>query len=111
MLREEFIDMFEPTELSNRLKNEYPPLPIIYATENPKVKKAVATLRNSRRITKETTQALVNIVYENRNVTKLKETMEDRTTQTVKSLDTICLNKEPASLLALLVRGIPENLN
>ena len=40
-LREEFIDVFEPEELHNRMKNECLPLPILYAFQNPRVKKKI----------------------------------------------------------------------
>jgi geranylgeranyl pyrophosphate synthase len=110
MLREEFIDMFESAELSSRLKNEYPPLPILYAIENHKVKKTVASLRRSRRITEDATQELVSVVYEDRNVIKLKETMTVKAMQTIELLNAYVMKKEPASKLALLLRGTLEDL-
>jgi geranylgeranyl pyrophosphate synthase len=110
MLREEFIDMFESAELSSRLKNEYPPLPILYAIENHKVKKTVASLRRSRRITEDAIQELVSVVYEDRNVIKLKETMTVKAMQTIELLNAHVMKKEPASKLALLLRGTLEDL-
>ncbi len=41
---EELIDLLEIQELKNRLKNECPPLPIIYAIQNPEIKTRVLPL-------------------------------------------------------------------
>jgi len=109
MLREEFIDMFEPAELSSRLKNEYPPLPIVYAIEDPKVEKSVAKLRN-KRITERESQELISMVYENKNVIKLKKTMENKVNQAIVLLSNANLKKKPASTLAMLIRGTLEEI-
>jgi geranylgeranyl pyrophosphate synthase len=109
MLREEFVDMFEPAELSSRLRNEYPPLPIVYALEDPKVKKCLMLLR-SRRISKNSIQELINLVYQNRQVIKFRETMENRAAQAIMLLNTGGLEKKPASQLALLIKTTLEDL-
>jgi geranylgeranyl pyrophosphate synthase len=109
MLREEFIDMFEPDELSSRIKNEYPPLPIICAIEDPKVKEYVAML-GRRKITKNATQELIDLVYKNPNVIKLKEMMENRANQTNKLLKISRLNKWPTVSLSLLINATLEDL-
>ena len=44
---EEFADMLNVEELRNRLKNEYSPLPIIYALQNPQIKANLLPLLNS----------------------------------------------------------------
>ncbi|MGA3059613.1 MAG: polyprenyl synthetase family protein [Candidatus Bathyarchaeia archaeon] len=109
MLRDEFIDMFEQDELSSRVKNEYPPLPIIYAIKDPKVKEYITTLRR-KKITKKSMQELINLVYENQNVISLKEMMKSRAIQTTELLNRGSLNKKPASLLASLIDATLEDL-
>jgi geranylgeranyl pyrophosphate synthase len=109
MLREEFIDMFEPDELSSRIKNEYLPLPIICAIEAPKVKEYVAML-GRRRITKNATQELIDLVYKNPNVIKLKEMMESRANQTNELLKISRLNKRLTVSLSLLIDATLEDL-
>ena len=109
MLREEFIDMFEPAELISRFKNEYLPLPILYAIENPKVKKYLMMLESGK-ISDKQVQELINLVYKNQKVNQLKETMKRRAAKTNDILETEELIKEPASSLTLLIRSSLEDL-
>lgn len=109
MIREEFIDMFEPAELSNRLKNEYLPLPMLYAIKDPKVKKLVMLLRRGK-ITKSSVQELINSVFENQSVIRLKATMESRAAQAISMLEVQFSKKKPSLLLATLVRSALEDL-
>lgn len=109
MLRDEFIDMFEQDELSSRVKNEYPPLPIVCAIEDPKVKEYI-TILGKRKITKNSMQELINLVDKNQNVVKLKEMMERRAIQTTELLKIGSLNKKPALLLASLIDATLEDL-
>ncbi|HMK95519.1 MAG TPA: polyprenyl synthetase family protein [Candidatus Limnocylindrales bacterium] len=109
MVREEFIDMFEPAELSNRLKNEYPPLPVLCAVEDPKVQEHLMTLVNGK-ISKKSAQELVDLVYENQNVIKLKETLEDRASRTIQMLMSENLRKKPRLSLALIIKTTLEEL-
>jgi geranylgeranyl pyrophosphate synthase len=109
MLREEFIDMFEPDELSSRLKNEYPPLPLLYACNDPNVKKCLEKMRSGR-ITENSVQDLINLVYENQDVVKLKQAMGKKATQTIRLLGTQVLNKKPVLSLASLIETTLEDL-
>jgi geranylgeranyl pyrophosphate synthase len=109
MLREEFIDMFEPAELQNRMNNEYLPLPIAYAVEDPKVRKHITTLRGSKG-TQNDIRKLTNMVYENKNVIELKKIMEERVKQAIAILTESNLEKKAVTDLALLVRGVLEDL-
>jgi geranylgeranyl pyrophosphate synthase len=109
MLREEFIDMFEPPELSNRLRNEYPPLPIIMAMDDPRIKEFVI-LHKKARITKKSVQELINLVYMNEHVINLKKKMKNRVTQSIGLLEQRGLNKKPALTLAKLIKATLEDL-
>jgi geranylgeranyl diphosphate synthase type II len=108
-VREEFIDMFDPAELSNRLKNEYPPLPILCAIDDPKIREFITKLRHGK-ITENSVQELVNLVYENQNVVRLKETMENRVIRTTTFLKAQHLNEKPTLSLRLLIKAILEDL-
>lgn len=109
MLREEFIDMYEPNELSSRLRNEYPPLPVLYALDDQKVKEYVATFR-TRKITENMAQELVNLVYENQDVVKLRKSMIEKATKTIASLDLSQLRKKPVFSLVSLIKVTLEDL-
>lgn len=109
MLREEFIDMFEPDELSSRLENEYLPLPVLYALEDLKIKQYVINLRN-RKITDKAVQELIDLVYENPSVVKLKKNMRDRANESIGSLESLHLRKKPVMSLASLINVTLEDL-
>lgn len=75
-LRDEFTDLFEPLELRNRLKNGSLPLPMMYAFENPVVKKSIMTILSQPKISRNDADAIVNIVFEDPGVKGLKNEME-----------------------------------
>jgi geranylgeranyl diphosphate synthase type II len=109
MLREEFIDMFEPAELQNRMDNECLPLPVAYALEDPKVRKLIRTLRGSKK-TQDNIHELIDVVYENKNVIGLKKIMEERAEQAIDILTASNLKEKPAIDLTTLTRGTLEDL-
>jgi geranylgeranyl pyrophosphate synthase len=109
MLREEFIDMFEPEELMGRMKNEYLPIPIIYAFKDAKASTTVARLSNSM-VTEDGIDNLIDMVYANEKVKKLKETMEDRAKQAVDVVSSSNLKNKPVLTLSTLVMGTLEDL-
>lgn len=60
---EEFADLLTIEELKNRLKNECPPLPMIYATQNPELKKKLNDLLISemdKNVHKKVVDAILN---------------------------------------------------
>lgn len=109
MLREEFIDMFEPVELSSRLINEYPPLPIVISLDYPKAREYVEKFRKGK-VTQKLVSELTSVVLRNRNVSNLKKTMEVRAAQTVQLLRAQHFKKKPASSLASLIQATLEDL-
>lgn len=76
-LRDEFIDLFEPQELSDRLKNGCLPLPMIYAFKDPAVKKSVMTILKNPKISKKDVDMIVDFAFQNQNVKRLKKEMID----------------------------------
>lgn len=67
-IREDFIDMFEPDELENRMKHECLPLPVLYASLNPHVKKTLLGYLSKRRISNEDAENIVDVVYGEKSV-------------------------------------------
>jgi len=63
-VREDFIDVFEPEELQNRMRNECLPLPILYALKEPRIKKPIVTLLSKRKISKKDAERIVDLVFE-----------------------------------------------
>lgn len=75
MLREEFVDLFDVEELNQRISNEYLPIPILYAMQDPQAKKRIWKLLR-RRVSGKNVDALVDAVFETKQVKDLKEYME-----------------------------------
>jgi geranylgeranyl pyrophosphate synthase len=75
-IREEFIDLLEYPELQSRLSNECPPLPLLYALQDPEQKKAVAEILEAPQLTKAKARKLANTVLKTGGVMQLKNEME-----------------------------------
>ncbi|MDD3793143.1 MAG: polyprenyl synthetase family protein [Candidatus Bathyarchaeota archaeon] len=72
---EEFADLLEINELQNRLKNECPPLPIIYALQDIKNRKILNTLLNNQEINKDSHEKIVDLVLESKHVIMLQKSL------------------------------------
>ncbi len=75
-LREEFIDIYEPEELYNRMKNQSPPLPLLYAFRNPKAKERIEKLLSSEELSQDATDEIVDTIHKSREVAELKQKMQ-----------------------------------
>ncbi len=76
-LREEFIDVFEIEELSHRMHNECLPIPVLYAIQDKNSKERIQKLLAKKQVTSKDADELLDIVFEARNVRKLKKMMRD----------------------------------
>ena len=108
-LREEFIDVFEPEELHNRMKNECLPLPILYAFQNPRVKKKILKKLAKGKISENTADEIVEIVLSSKEVQKLRGIMEKISEE---ALDFVYQSPELyiKPMLTLLLRATLEDL-
>lgn len=108
-LREEFIDVFEPEELHNRMKNECLPLPILYAFQNPRVKKKILKKLAKGKISENTADEIVEIVLSSKEVQKLKGIMQKISEE---ALDIVYQSPElhTKPMLTLLLRATLEDL-
>jgi geranylgeranyl pyrophosphate synthase len=68
---EEFADLFEMSEFQSRLQNECPPLPLLYALENPEIKNKFTPLLNAAPLSQSNYGTIVNDVLESEEVTAL----------------------------------------
>lgn len=108
-IREEFIDIFEPEELQNRIEGKYLPLPILYALNNPTVKEIILSNSSSKNY-QELSEKLVEIIFADREVKKLIETMRDISDDALASIDQAKLRKSSKYQLKLLIQGALEDL-
>ena len=74
-LREEFIDVLESKELYQRMKNEYLPIPILCAFQNPVVKKTIQNMLSQRRLSKKNFEKICDVTFQAKEVKQLKNYM------------------------------------
>ena len=109
-IREEFIDVFEPKELQNRIEGKCLPLPILYALNNPKVKEIMLSLSSSPKNYQELTEKLVEVIFEDKKVQKLIEKMQDISEGALASISQLELKKDLKLNLSVLIQGTLEDL-
>jgi geranylgeranyl pyrophosphate synthase len=105
-LRDEFIDVFEPEELIDRLKNGCLPLPMIYAFKNPRAKKSIMSILSRPKISVKDANKVVNFVFEDQHVKHLKSEMNALSTRALEIIAAFERKQE----LQLLVRASLQNL-
>jgi geranylgeranyl pyrophosphate synthase len=62
-IREDFIDVFEGKELQNRFKNEYLPLPVLYALKDKQTKRKIIEILTKERVSDKDAEKIVDIIY------------------------------------------------
>ncbi len=105
-LRDEFIDLFETQELVDRLKNGCLPLPMIYAFQNPVLKKSIMEILSKSRISRRDADTIVDSVLKNQQVRCLRNEMESLSCRAVK----LAAGLHQRRNLELAVMALLENL-
>jgi heptaprenyl diphosphate synthase len=108
-IREDFIDIFEPEELQNRMKNECLPLPILYAFKNPQTKKIILDYLSKQKISDEDAEKIVDIIFEEKSVKMLRNKIERLVEEVSNSISNVT-NKLLASQMKILIKGVIEDL-
>ncbi|MEM2780786.1 MAG: polyprenyl synthetase family protein [Candidatus Bathyarchaeia archaeon] len=107
-IRNEFIDIFEPDELRNRIKNECLPLPLLYALKSTKEKRGeIIRIIETGKITEKTSQHLVELINCMDEIQRLKDEMHSLVKETANSLKPIKRNR---TTLKLLLQSTLEDL-
>lgn len=75
VVRAEFVDIFEVDELSNRVKNECLPLPILYAIQNKTAKVKIRRILSKEKISQQDCQAIIEILDKSKDVVILKQNL------------------------------------
>ncbi len=108
-LREEFIDIFEPEELKNRMKSEILPLPLLYAFINPHIKNKMLKILSKPKISSKDTEKIIECTFRDKNVKKLKNYMRKLAKEAFCAIKEI-KNKQIRKDLTLLIQGSLEDL-
>lgn len=106
-MRDEFIDVFEPDELSNRAAREILPLPVLNIFQDPKKKDEIFKLLKRRKITRQKTERILDIVMEATETKELKNQMQSLIRKGIYQLS--CL-RGAKKTLALLLESAVEDL-
>ncbi len=106
-LREEFIDIFEPEELKNRMKNEILPVPILYAFKNQETKSKILNILSKPNITEEETSEIVGYIFQDKNVEQLRKYARNLADTALNSISNLKRSKKN---LTLLIKGALEDL-
>lgn len=105
-IREEFIDLMESQELKNRVMNECPPLPMLFALQNSKIKAEILPILQSREFTEKNILRIIQTVSSTIEAQKLKNEMGLMVQKGVKSLTFIkrpALKLEASNLLKAML--------
>lgn len=108
-LRDEFVDVYEYKELSQRLKNEYLPLPFLYAFRNATTKKHICNMLSQKRLTKKDFEEISQIVLKTQETDQLKKYMERLAREAHNQLP-ILKESEAKLLLQKLLAALLEDL-
>ena len=108
-VREDFIDIFEPEELKNRMINECLPLPMLYAFKSQKNKKTILFILNKETLTENDVDNIVNLIFEDKEVKELKKRLKHWTRNALQDISTF-KNREIALQVTDLIKSIMEDL-
>jgi heptaprenyl diphosphate synthase len=100
---EEFADMLNVEELKNRIKNECPPLPIIYALQNSQIKTILLPLLNADRLNESGNEKIFETVLESCEVQDLQKMLVSNATREIVKLPNIVNGKIREELENLLL--------
>lgn len=109
-LREEYIDIFEPEELKNRLKNEVLPLPLLYTFSNLKIRKKILDILAKPKISNNDAEKIVEYTFQTQEAKRLKNYLKKLAKSAARVIPTITRNNSLNNELLLLVNGSLENI-
>jgi geranylgeranyl pyrophosphate synthase len=108
-IREDFIDIFEPDELKNRVENEVLPLPLLYASKNSQIRNTIKPLLLQTNITEDDTQRIVSTILNSKDVKGLKDRMQTMIHMGIKELRFVRKTKV-GNFMETLLRSSVEDL-
>jgi geranylgeranyl diphosphate synthase type I len=108
-IRSDFVDIFEPMELENRVRNECLPLPVLYALKSDNCRERILRLLSREVISKDDAQELVEIVYQTLEKSYIKQHLKRLTKEGVDALRDIRMS-EAKNNLQVLAMSMLEDL-
>ena len=96
-LREEFIDVFEPGELYQRMKNEYLPIPVLCAFQNSKAKKIIQEVLSQEHVTEQQFEKICDVAFKTKEVAELRKYLKHTANEAANYIST--LKESPVKVL------------
>ena len=109
MIRDEFIDIYEPEELQNRKENECLPLPLLFAFRDMNVKKKVLPILKKRKLSDSDSRKILNVISQSEGIKELKKHMDDLKEVALSSLK-VLKEKKTTQLLHRLLDPLYEDI-
>lgn len=107
-VRDEVIDMYEPRELGNRIKNEIPPLPILYALRSQHAKGKMNKLLRKKTITQKDAYEILDTAFNSEEYQKFRGDMKKMVQLALNIAMKIKNEKIKHTLTYLLTRSIED---
>jgi geranylgeranyl pyrophosphate synthase len=109
-IREEFIDLLEHPELQNRIKNEWLPLPMLYALQNSKIRSKIKPLIENSNLAKKDADRIIKTILSSEEVQALKKDMHSMIRVEMKRISGYIQRDVIRKELTLLLQAITEGL-
>lgn len=107
-LREDYIDLFEPKELSNRIKNELPPFPILCAFQDANLKKKILGILSGQEISKKEVNSILYVVHEAGIIDDFRLQMQEMAKNAYRAVASV--PEEQRANFILLIKGTLEDI-
>jgi len=103
-IKDEFEDIRDTSELQNRLLNECPPLPLLYALQNPQIRKKVKTPIKNSKLTKKEIKKISKMILNSEEIQELTKEMHQIAKEELnRFLIQHCKAKNDAKLLLMVM--------
>ncbi len=107
-VRSDYVDIFEPRELENRVKNECLPLPVLYALNNGSCREKILKILSHEIISKGAAQELVELVYQTPESSLLKRNLEKLSKEAIDALADIHASEAKTNLRVLAMSMLED---
>lgn len=98
-VKDEFSDVFNVPELEHRIKFEVPPLPMVYACQDEKVRIAIEAIIKNGDYSKVTAKKIAKLILESEGVGKLKQKIDEQ------------INQEMRNKIFTIEKGVGDDLS
>lgn len=109
ILREEFVDLFEPEELLSRMKNECLPLPLLYAFKDSDLKRKLLTILSKPKISQSDVAQLVRALIDGKVVDEFRKHMQDLSLQATESISFV-KNRRTKCAMEILIQATLKDI-